>query len=620
MTGMGYNSNATNNADHYVTGIALPFAFPFYDGIYESITMSSCGTVYFEDRGFGWASRDLPTDYTAQGWGPNTFIAHYLDRVRITPGAVYTKAEPENGRFIIEYHRVSGTFSDTATWQVVLYANGNIRMNYHTMLPWFRGTTGQVGIQRDTLTALQFLRWQPVLENRMSLLFRHPDAPEPDWLRLAPFEGVAPGGGFTSVPLSLSTEGLGVGLHTGRILLRSNDPSRPVVEIPVALTVTRPQPAAPRMAVNAPVIVDEGGEVAPDSARWLAVGPSGNPAALLYEITRAPFHGHFIHTDHPGTGILAFTQADLEDGAILYRHGGGPLPADSFEFRLTDGAATSPIQTAHIRVVPFNSPPTIALPDEWIAAHGKANHLVIHIDDPDAPIIPLVNVFDLDLRVGHGTLHLRTDVSGGFGSAHNNGTGNPTVSTRLEYIKATLANPTGLRYTPDPGFTGTDTLTVTVHDNGYSGYGEPHTTVVSIPIHVYDSPGEAWRHRHFGPPATRDPAAEATLWGWLADANRDGLANLLAYAFARDPWAAHAERPVRHAYDGIHFQIEFPLRHEDADLLWSAQVSTDLQTWTDEGIDYHQTGETPDHRLIRARVPFIDAGEIFLRLAVEREY
>src|SRR5207247_9688357 len=107
-------------------------------------------------------------------------------------------------------------------------------------------------------------------------------------------------------------------------------------------------------------------------------------------------------------------------------------------------------------------------------------------------LIPGISVADVDagsasnfvvtLSVLHGTLTLRTDVSGGLTASDlvGNGTGTVTATATLAKINATLANATGVTYRAVQDYNGSDTLTVLANDNGNTGSGGALTDTKTV--------------------------------------------------------------------------------------------------------------------------------------------
>jgi len=103
----------------------------------------------------------------------------------------------------------------------------------------------------------------------------------------------------------------------------------------------------------------------------------------------------------------------------------------------------------------------------------------VSIADPDA-----ASNVTTTLTIGHGTLTLLTNVSGGLtsGGITGNGTGTVTLTGSVSAINATLAASNGLVYNPGTGtggYAGTDTLTVTTQDQGTS-----QSAVSTVPISI----------------------------------------------------------------------------------------------------------------------------------------
>ena len=79
-----------------------------------------------------------------------------------------------------------------------------------------------------------------------------------------------------------------------------------------------------------------------------------------------------------------------------------------------------------------------------------------------------------------------------------------------------------------PGPAGTSTVSVQATDTG------GQSTTASFELTVAPT-YQDWRQQYFSAAELANPAAEATLWGDLADPDQDGLANLLEYALALPP-------------------------------------------------------------------------------------
>jgi Ca2+-binding RTX toxin-like protein len=100
---------------------------------------------------------------------------------------------------------------------------------------------------------------------------------------------------------------------------------------------------------------------------------------------------------------------------------------------------------------------------------GAVNVTGISITDVEAN--PATDLVTVTLDVDHGTLAIRTDVSGGItaGQITSQDADTITIVATINQINATLAAAGGLTYTPDANYNGADRVRVTTNDGGVSG-------------------------------------------------------------------------------------------------------------------------------------------------------
>jgi hypothetical protein len=130
---------------------------------------------------------------------------------------------------------------------------------------------------------------------------------------------------------------------------------------------------------------------------------------------------------------------------------------------VTSGGGNTPPAIANIK-------PALSLPSTQSITTGSSLAVQgISVADPDAGSGKLT----VTVNAAFGTLKINGNVSGGIPTAgiSNNNTGSVVLSGTLQQINATLANAAGLTYQPNSGFKGTDTIKVSVNDNGNSGAG-----------------------------------------------------------------------------------------------------------------------------------------------------
>ena len=92
-----------------------------------------------------------------------------------------------------------------------------------------------------------------------------------------------------------------------------------------------------------------------------------------------------------------------------------------------------------------------------------------------------------------------------------------------------------------------------------------------------------WRQVNF-PGDFGNPLTEATIWGWNADPDHDGLTNLQEYRFGSDPNNPASRGSVRVAafpHDGtLNLQLSYLRRLYDPTILYTPEASPDLINWT----------------------------------------
>ncbi len=135
----------------------LGFSFPFYTETYDSVSICSNGAIVFDTPYvyFGLGNTSLPsTSYT----GPRAFVALMWDDLNpAATGAddIYFQSFTScpdgyaGACAVVQYHNVP-RYGDTTTFmdfEVILYDNGNIKLQYNSSVEYSDAT---IGIQADT--------------------------------------------------------------------------------------------------------------------------------------------------------------------------------------------------------------------------------------------------------------------------------------------------------------------------------------------------------------------------------------------------------------------------------------------------------------------------------------
>lgn len=222
-----------NADDVYTWPIDLPFSFPFYDGEYDQIGISSNGIILFEetDEGFWYGNAPLPTAQTFLG--TDRLIAPFWDDLyHFNDTAVYTHEVGD--AFIIEFYNVYGYYQtpDAGTWQVVLYSNGNILLQfkdtYFGTAVYDFGGNATVGIQGDGNTGITYSYNTPSLHDELAICFAYPGMMQNcsgdssvSWASL-PLEATVPADDATAVSLHLDatlTESVALGHNRAKLVV-----------------------------------------------------------------------------------------------------------------------------------------------------------------------------------------------------------------------------------------------------------------------------------------------------------------------------------------------------------------------------------------------------------------
>ena len=163
---------------------------------------------------------------------------------------VFVKYEP--GKFIVQYNdleRFEGNFYDIGshslgktTFQIVLYSNGKIEINYKDVSNAAWATYATIGLENKAETkginvAAYDLQPAPFIpKDGMSLWFV-PAAPK-YISSITPLSGAVPPGETVKITVTASAKGLVDSSYLSAIALTTNDPLNERVDIPVVFTVT----------------------------------------------------------------------------------------------------------------------------------------------------------------------------------------------------------------------------------------------------------------------------------------------------------------------------------------------------------------------------------------------
>ena len=179
------------------------------------------------------------------------------------------------------------------------------------------------------------------------------------------------------------------------------------------------------------------------------------------------------------TGIASFASYNTVLSLVRYTVTGdnptnyGAAGTRTLSYSTFDGLLRSDEFNASVTVVGVNDAPVNTPGSAGAAAEDSSSNALTGISVFDVDANPATQDIRVTLSVAHGVIAIRTDVAGGIVAgditAGVNGSSTVTITATQDQINATLANATGLVYTPTANFNGVDALTIVTNDLGLNG-------------------------------------------------------------------------------------------------------------------------------------------------------
>ncbi|MBI2511328.1 MAG: immunoglobulin domain-containing protein [Opitutae bacterium] len=141
-------------------------------------------------------------------------------------------------------------------------------------------------------------------------------------------------------------------------------------------------------------------------------------------------------------------------------------------------------------------------------------------------------------------------------------------------------------------------------DDGSFVVSSPYTLTVDL------SPRQTWRQQNFGTIANTGNAADS------ADPDSDGLSNLVEYALGLDPNVASATGAPAMSTDDTNWVYTYTRPASRADLAYDVEASTDLATWSANGVTHTLVSTTGGVSTYTATYPRASADKLFFRLKI----
>ncbi len=237
ISSSGTEINFTSD-DQISSTINLGFSFPYYENSYSSLAVCGNGFLSFSGTDTEWSNEDIPDSST-----PNSYIAPFWDDLSPQQsGSVHYYSDTVNQRFIVQFTNVPHyyTVTGTYTFQVHLYANGEIYFYYNNMQDTVDSAT--IGMENsDGSEGLKIAYNQSYVTNNRAVLISNVNfiQDDVDWADATPTVGSINPNQYEDVTINIDTAGLSAGSnYTASIVINSNDSDQPSITVPLYLAVT----------------------------------------------------------------------------------------------------------------------------------------------------------------------------------------------------------------------------------------------------------------------------------------------------------------------------------------------------------------------------------------------
>jgi len=238
------------------TSATLPigFDFPFYGQMRSSFIISANGWVSFTSHSGAYNNTTLPNPSAP----PHLLAGFWDDLDPLQAGAQVRYWSNNSDSLVVSFLTVPhwGTsVVGTYTFQMIVTSDGGMTYQYQTLTGNYNNCT--VGIQNDDGTdGLQVAYNQAYLHNNLAVQFYHP------FLRAIPPAGAVPPGGSQLIAVTAFSYGLTQGNYPATMVISSNDPITPTINVPVTVVVggTAPSPVDITLTpVNPPILIPASG-------------------------------------------------------------------------------------------------------------------------------------------------------------------------------------------------------------------------------------------------------------------------------------------------------------------------------------------------------------------------
>jgi hypothetical protein len=217
--------------DNHVGPFPIGFTFNFYGNDYTEFYVQSNGLVNFDNSYITLSNYQIPL---ADSY--NNLIAWLWDDM--DPGNALTHVYYQTmGNMLVIQFAHYFEFPDGGAWvdaEMILYSNGNIKIQYDYFDPTFDLLGCTVGIENiDGTDGLQVAYNGAYLHGDLALLFTG----DSQWLSENPTSGTIPPGGNMDIWVTANSDGILGGEYFANVIINSNDPLTPDTSMLVHMTV-----------------------------------------------------------------------------------------------------------------------------------------------------------------------------------------------------------------------------------------------------------------------------------------------------------------------------------------------------------------------------------------------
>lgn len=212
--------------------VTLPFFFSYYGQEYDKVYVNGNGFVSVDaDYYQSWNHAQIPLDDNNNG----VIAGYWYDLSTPVNGTI--KGQAFDDSYVVQWTDVaeySGNYSETVTFQIVLYLDGTIRFNYKDVENASFINSGTIGIENEDATdGTQIAFNTAYLHNELSVELGPVDpllSADKSILSLASNES-------DTITLSASAFDIVGGTYSNTLRITSNDPSTPILDIPVTVII-----------------------------------------------------------------------------------------------------------------------------------------------------------------------------------------------------------------------------------------------------------------------------------------------------------------------------------------------------------------------------------------------